>query len=199
MNSLQDFAQSIPSSAVGIVARARYLYLELGKRSYYDTQYKYYMFGEEQTMSEYSYKPYSNPNIIICKTLAKQYSQLLTLAGIKNRIVNLENDAHDFVIFYDEEGKEYVADITNDLKNIQFHCRTSYFYEKEHEENSQTILEDIDRKLGYISTEGTYANDYWYVVKDILAKNPRLSQKQQLEIVMQNLQRFGDILKPRRQ
>ena len=199
MNSLQDFTKSIPSSAVDIVIKARYLYLELGKRSYYDTQYKYHMFGEDETIFEYYDKPYRNPNIIICKTLAKQYSELLTLAGIRNRIANLEEDAHDFVIFYDEEGKEYVADITNDLKNIQFHCRTSYFYEKEHERNSQKGLEDIDKKLGYISEKRTYTDDYWHVVRDILVKNPRLSPKQKLEMVMQNLQKFGDITKPRGQ
>lgn len=194
INSLPDFIKAMPTDLDSIIAKVRHLYLELGKRSFYDTEYKYCMFGEEDGNYTYTSKPYYNPNIIICTTLAKQFSKLLTLAGIKNELKTEENGAHYFVEFYDEEDRAHKTDITNDLKNIQFGCKTEYFGK---DTISEEELKDQDMKLGYISPERGYSNDGWYVVKETLEKNAGLNKKQQLEIVMQNLQRFGDITKPR--
>lgn len=194
INSLPDFIKTMPEGLNSIITKARHLYLELGKRSFYDTEYKYCMFGEEEGNYTYTNKPYYNPNIIICTTLAKQFSQLLTLAGIKNELKTEENGSHYFVEFYDEEGNAHVADITNDLKNIQFGCKTEYFGKQS---ISAEELKQHDISLGYISTERRYSNDYWYVVRETLEENSDLSEKQKLEIVMQNLQKFGDITKPR--
>ncbi len=193
IKTLEDFVISIPANADTVISKARYLYLELGKRSFYDTRYKYYMFGEEESMLEYSQKTYTNPNIIICKTLTQQYSKLLTLSGIKNNLATEENGAHYFVVFYDENDCKHIADLTNDLKNIQFRCKTQYF-------GSDTIseqeLKEEDLKLGYISKERGYSDDYWYIVRDTLKDANSLNDKQKLDIVLQNLYRFGDIKKP---
>jgi len=190
MNSLDDFIESMPTNLNNIVEKTRHLYLELGKRSFYDPEYKYFMFGEEEECYYYTQKSYSNPNIIICTTLAKQFIELLAKAGIKAELVYEEG--HYLVRFYDENGDYHLADITNDLKNIQFGCRTTYFA-------PETIpveqLENIDRKLGYITQTRSYTDDYWYVVKDTL-QNSELGPKKKLEIVLNNLQKYGDISKP---
>ncbi len=47
IRKLEDFIKNMPENITGIVQKARYLYLELGKRSFYDPEYKYFMFGEE--------------------------------------------------------------------------------------------------------------------------------------------------------
>lgn len=193
INSLNDFIKFMPSNLNSIILKARYLYLELGKRSFYDPQYKYFMFGEEEEDLTYKSKIYQNPNIIICTTLAKQYSELLTKAGIQNQVACESNEAHHYVEFYDEQGNIHIADITNDLKNIQFNCRTEYF-------GKTTIpfeeLKQYDLDLGYISQSRGYSNDYWYIVRDIL-QNSQLSDKKKLEIVLENLQKFGDLSKMR--
>lgn len=196
MNSLQDFIKSIPKDANSSIEKARYLYLELGKRSFYDTAYRYFMFGEEDDLFEYIEKPYQNPNVIICTTLAKQYSRLLNMARVRNRIDMLGNPSlpHYFVKFFDENGIEHTTDLTNDLKNIQFNCKTSYFGRST---IPPEILREKDIKLGYISKERSYSDDYWYIVKDVLKGNKKLTEKQKLEIALKNLQRFGDISKPR--
>lgn len=106
--------------------KARHLYLELGKRSFYDRKFDHMMFDEEETMSIYSYKPYSNPNIIICTTLSKQYKELLDKSGIKARLIS-DKLGHMFLIYEDQNGVEHATDLTRDLKNIQFNCSTSYF------------------------------------------------------------------------
>lgn len=192
INSLEDFIMAIPKDLSSIVERARYLYLQLGERSFYDPEYKYFMFGEEESYIDYLNKSYSNPNIIICTTLAKQFVELLSKAGIKAELIY--GGGHYSVGFYDEEGTYHFADITNDLKNIQFGCKTTYFGI---ETISQGNLRKIDTKLGYISTEKSYSDDYWYIARDIL-QNSKLSEKAQLDLVLLNLQKFGDIKKPRR-
>lgn len=192
INSLNDFLKTMPKNLTDSIQKARYLYLELGKRSFYDPDYKYFMFGEEEEYCNYSAKLYDNPNIIICTTLSKQYVELLMKAGIKAELIY--EDSHYSVGFYDEEGIYHLADITNDLKNIQFNCKTTYFGENT---ISPEKLKEIDINLGYISTKRSYSDDYWYVLRDTL-QSSNLSEKGKLELVLQNMKRYGDITKPRK-
>ena len=57
IRKLEDFIKNMPENITGIVQKARYLYLELGKRSFYDPEYKYFMFGEENYNHIYVNKP----------------------------------------------------------------------------------------------------------------------------------------------
>jgi len=116
-NNLNDFVKSIPTDITTIIPKARYLYLELGKRSYYDTKYKYCI-SEEERDATYINKIYTNPNIIVCNTAINQFSDLLHIANIDNRKVC--NNGHWYLDFADENKKWHTTDITNDLKNIQF-------------------------------------------------------------------------------
>ena len=192
INSLDDFIKSIPEDLETVIEKARYLYLELGKRSFYDPEYKYFMFGEEAEYTCYSDKTYSNPNIIICTTLAKQFVELLTKAGIKAELIY--DTAHYLVGFYDEDGKQHLADITNDLKNIQFGCRTSYFGKQT---ISEEALKELDIKVGYITQKRSYIDEYWYIVRDTV-QSSNLNKKQKLEMILNSLQKYGDVTKPRR-
>lgn len=189
---LEDFIKNMPEDIMGNIPKARYLYLELGKRSFYDPEYKYFMFGEAEDDIRYVSKQYSNPNIVICTTLAAQYCTLLDMAKIPN-IIEYESGAHCFNIFQDENGKEHEADLTQDLKNIQFGCRTNYFGLGTIESEE---LRKIDTSLGYISEERGYSDEYWHIIKDAI-QDERLSPKKRLELIFANLHRLGDIRKPR--
>ena len=151
---LEDFIKNMPEDVKGVIPKARYLYLELGKRSFYDPEYKYFMFGETEENLAYIHKPYSNPNIIICTTLAKQYKQLLDLVRLPNTIMSDGGD-HYFNNFIDENGLEHETDLTQDLKNIQFGCSTSYFAI---DTLSPEELRKIDVDLGYINDRIGYSN-----------------------------------------
>ena len=192
INTLEDFIDIMPKNLNRIIKKARFLYLELGKRSYYDTEYDSFMFGEEKGDTRYTDKSYSNPNIIICTTLVKQYAELLEMAGIKYKI-NKDNLGHYYITFYDEDGNEHIADITNDLKNIQFGCRTQYFGKNT---ISAETLKQIDLELCYITEKKSYIDDYWYILKDKLAVS-NLSLKEKLENTLSSLQEYGNILEPR--
>ena len=187
INSLADFITQMPKELETITEKARYLYLELGKRSFYDTTYDYLMFGEEEQDIKFRSKQYTNPNIIVCTTVIKQLAELLTLAGIKSRICI--RDSHYFLVYYDEQEVEHMTDITYDLKNIQFGCRTTHFATST---ISQEEIEKIDLKLRYITNQKGYSDDYWYLVKEAI-QDERLTEMQKLEIVLQNLRRFGNL------
>lgn len=191
IRKLEDFIKNMPENITGIVQKARYLYLELGKRSFYDPEYKYFMFGEESQNLTYINKPYSNPNIIICTTLARQYKHLLDIAGISNSII-FDEEKHCSNYFQDENGVIHETDITQDLKNIQFGCSTNYFAV---DTISQERLRQLDIDLGYISEQSGYSNEYWYIIKDAIT-DESLTDKQRLELIFANLDKLGDPKKP---
>lgn len=188
IKKLDDFITQMPKDLPNNIAKARFLYLALGKRSFYDREYEYLMFGEEEDMSIYSHKTYSNPNIIICTTLNKQYLELLRKAGINAKII--QDGKHSYLAFRDEDDIGHITDLTQDLKNIQFKCSTSYFGI-----GSIPIreLRKLDTQLGYIDEKG-YSNDYWRIFRDRLEKS-KLSDKQKLEATLMALQEFGDLSK----
>ena len=192
IRKLEDFIKNMPENITGIVQKARYLYLELGKRSFYDPEYKYFMFGEENYNHIHVNKPYSNPNIIMCTTLAKQYLRLLQMAGINSSIEIEDGGEHWLNTFTDEHFKNHTVDITQDLKNIQFGCSTNYFAT---ETISPEQLRAIDIGLGYISERKGYSDEYWYIVKDAIT-DERLTDKQRLELIFANLDKLGDPKKP---
>lgn len=189
IQSLTDFLTQMPKG-LNKNSIARHLYLELGKRSFYDREYEYMMFGEEETISKYTYKSYTNPNIIICTTLSKQYKELLDGAGIEASI-SFDKLGHSFILYKDEEGIEHVTDLTRDLKNIQFGCSTSYFGRST---ISREALRQMDINLGYITSARGYSNDYWIVLRDRLDKS-NYSTQTKFEIVLRSLKEFGDLSK----
>ena len=188
IRKLDDFIKQMPKDLPSSTYKARWLYWQLGARSFYDRKYKNLMFGEEEQYSIYSDKPYSEPNIVICKTLMKQYKQLLDMAHIRNKII-IDESRHYSLVFYDEEGKEISTDLTHDLKNIQFGCSTSYFGK---EKVSMEELRNMDISLGYITSKKGYSNDYWNLLRKRLEKSA-LSNKNKLDIILKSLKEFGDL------
>lgn len=190
INKLSDFLTQMPKGLEGINTKARYLYLELGKRSFYDREYEHMMFGEEDIFSIYTNKMFTNPNMIICTTLEKQYKELLDKLGIENKLVN-DKLGHTFLIYKDEEGMVHATDLTRDLKNIQFNCSTSYFAVRT---IPSEILRKIDLGLGYITETKGYSNDYWDILRKKV-KSSNLPIQTKFELILNGLQEFGDLTK----
>lgn len=190
IHKLDDFISQMPKNLPGIMHKARWLYWQLGERSFYDRKYNNLMFDEQEQYSIYSYKPYSVPNIIICQTLIKQYKQLLDMSHIRNKII-IDESGHYSLVFYDGEGRKISTDLTHDLKNIQFGCSTSYFGK---EEVSEEELRTIDIYLGYITSSKGYSNDYWDLLRRKLDEST-LSNKTKLSIILKSLKEFGDLTK----
>lgn len=188
IHTLNDFITQMPKKLPNTIYQARWLYWQLGKRSFYDRKYDNFMFGEEEQYSIYYDKPYLVPNIVICRTLIKQYKRLLDMAHIKSEII-IDSLGHYSLVFYDENGKGIPTDLTHDLKNIQFNCSTSHFGKKELDKGE---LRNIDIQLGHITKETGYSNDYWHILRKRL-KESSLNNRIKLEIALQSLQEFGDL------
>ena len=189
IRNLEDFITQMPKDLESTMEKARWLYIELGRRSFYDVSYKYLNEDEEQELV-YDHKPYENPNIITCKSLSKQYSNLLTMAGIKNEIVE-NRQGHAYIIFWDEQGDWHTADITDDLKNIQSGCRTTHFAKGS---MYGADLRSIDLKLGYISLKRDYTDSYWHILKETIGQK-HLTGKEELKYILASFNIYVDIEK----
>lgn len=185
---LEDFITQMPEGLPSITHKARALYIELGKRSFYDRGFESLMFGEEEQNSIYSDKPYTTPNIIICTTLIKQYKRLLDMLNVRNKII-IDDLGHYSLVFYDESGKEIHTDLTHDLKNIQFNCATSHFGKSQLQESD---IRSMDVLLGYITSQKGYSDDYWHILRRRL-DGSNLSVQNKLELTLRSLKEFGDL------
>ena len=174
---LEDFIANMPKSLSTNTEKARWLYIELGKRSFYDVSYGFLNEDEEQELM-YDHKNYKNPNIITCTSLTDQYEKLLKIIGIESKVIT--DGGHRYLRFYEEDGITWhTADLTNDLKNVQSGCQTSHFLQIDSEK-----LRDIDKRIGYISEKKGYTDDYFEQVKDFIIKKG-LKGKAQLEYILE--------------
>ena len=170
---LEDFIANMPKSLSTNTEKARWLYIELGKKSFYDVSYEFLNEDEEQELM-YDHKDYKNPNIITCASLTDQYEKLLKIIGIESKVIT--DGGHRYLRFYEEDGITWhTADLTNDLKNVQSGCQTSHFLQIDSEK-----LRDIEKRIGYISEKKGFTDDYFEQVKDFLIKKG-LKGKEHLE------------------
>lgn len=179
---LEDFIANMPKSLLTNIEKARWLYIELGKRSFYDVSYGFLNKDEEQELI-YTHKNYENPNIVTCGSLTEQYEKLLEMAGISSIVIT--DGGHKYLRFYEENGITWhKADLTNDLKNIQSNCQTSYFLQIDPEK-----LREIDKKIEYINEDKDYTDNYFEQVKEFIMKKG-LKGKAQLEYILEVFQLY---------
>ena len=180
----------MPNTLNSVLQKARYMYLELGKRSFYDRNFLYMMFGEEEQNDIYKHQMYKTPNMVICSTLIAQYQSLLKRLCIDCEVKE-DSARHSFLLFKDEEGNIHKTDLTRDLKNIQFYCKTSHF-------GNSTLSADklraTDIELGYINQKMGYADDCWPLFRERILSS-KLDDNQRIELILKGLSLFGDLSK----
>lgn len=170
------------------IEKLRYIYLDLGKVMSFNTEFIY---GSEREKISI-YKNISN-NIeelnknfeekkVICKSLAYIIKYILNKVDIKTEI-NIDysesisyKHVNNIVTLYDEK---YIIDLQQDLKNIQIHSNTEYFLidKFEYQTISKNQLKKIDEKIGYISDDNPYIEEYLYTIKKSLDENLKIDEK----------------------
>lgn len=191
---LKRIIQSMPEG-LSDIEKARYIYIELGKRiSYnlhysYATDYRYIMdtYTDFFTVNSVDNK-YDDKIFLICTQASQLLSELLSSAHVRNRIVGYdpESEHHvDVVIMVD--GKEYCLNIIQDAAYIQKNFRTRYFATQPQEKDSpmyDTIpveeLDRIDKKLGLVPF-GMYTDEIVEQLKKDIT-NPEVVR----EVLMQD-------------
>lgn len=193
IGSLKDILELIPQD-LSIKEKARKAYILLGQNSFYNPEYKY-LFGCKQYDMFNASDGFVVPNIGVCKQFAAQYKYLLNSLGIKTRVAITEQDEfgtyHPDIFFYDEDGNQHLANLAVDLSRIQSHCKTKHF-------GSATISEEelrqIDLKIGYITPEHGYTDDYFSEINEFMSQYD-LTETERVDMMFRLLPKFFDLSK----
>lgn len=161
MNIAEKILDNMPLD-LNDLEKARYIYIELCKKVFFSTQF---LNSDDNTFCELLGKKVdvtslSNEEINVnCRIWSQLYSQLLSFVGINNNIID---GLHEFVEFY-IDGEIWIADATfgayTDLSKIQNNDDTACFGPAlfqtgdsnivDMSEETETMLFEIDKKLGY--------------------------------------------------
>lgn len=171
--------------------KARYVYIRLGKEKSYDEEY---WFANSKTR-EKIFKTKHSTKIdfdklvqnkkVLCTSISKIYSVILNKLRIDNHIERPDlSDEHVYVVL-NIEGKRILADVQRDLSNIQANKKTVYFgtkvydnmYDDKYHEISQTELEIIDKKIGYLSIKKDNLDNEIFYLKHLVKKQKNLYSK----------------------
>lgn len=190
---LEDIARTIDESWT-ITEKARRAYLTLGQNCFYNTSFNY-LFGGPEVEIFGEADMFGRPNIGVCKKFTNQYLMLLKMLGIKCTDIKTEADEfgiyHPDASFIDESGEDHIANITADLSRIQTNSSTQYFADGT---ISKDKLRQIDLKIGYITPERTYTNEYFSEVRQYM-KAYDLSESERVDMMFKLLPRLFDLSK----
>ena len=177
----------------------RYLYINLGKRITFDTEW---IFENPEQLSKIYYesgtKEKANRYIpdkkwsLICRDIAFLLSYMGQKIGINIEIIKTEANrfnpyAHVYNKVTRKDGKIYYLDLYNDLSNINMHMKTEFFGMTEDPNKAffkDEELEQMDLKIGYINKDNYYTNEYLYFLKN----QTKLidSTAEQLRLILEN-------------
>ena len=196
-----------------IKEKAKYIYNEICKKSSYDERFIYSKNPEllKQIYNmDVNVDEYVNPKLI-CKTLNGVYSELLNRVGIRNKIIKKPSSINQYfeaediaLIFFDENGMPYFTAIAADIQRCKYGMKTQFFggcdnnYPEGKRDSVCIIktdeLEDIDKKIGYLSKNGLYSD----IIFDLIAKDVKQNNELKkflltsgLHIVRQYLEEEG--------
>lgn len=190
INSLDDIIKSVPEDW-SIKEKARYAYLMLGANSFYNTKYNH-LFGYPQLDIFNEPDAYATPNIGVCKKFTNQYLYILRKLGIRcHDLKDYEDEFgmyHPDAVFYDENGEDYIANISTDLARIQSNSSTRGFGDGT---ISPEELRQIDIKIGYITQEKGYTDDYWSQIRAYM-EGYDLTQSERVDMMFRIFPKFFD-------
>ena len=178
----------------------RYVYLDLGKRFSFDE--KFTPFGSSKAKQNL-YKYHSRnikdldecmeTNIVICKSISYILEYILKRLGVNITTEIDKNDLkkcpHVYNRIIEKNGRIYVMDLQEDLYNIKTHYFTRNFgIDSIH--NMKYVIdrfeqEQIDKKIGYISEESYYSDEYLYLLHSDVDLIEDFNEK--LEFILENI------------
>ena len=205
MSNLEAYIEKIKTKTQELndIEKLRYVYIDLGKRFVFDLDFS---FGNTKSKQKIYHKSGTldgieeglENNVIICKTLAKMYEYIMNSLGINLRTIVDDSDSrkypHVYNILKSEDGQTYIFDLQEDMRNIKAHLRTKYFGVQE-EDTLKTIvsrwnLDQIDKKIGYVSKDIGYTDEYLDLIR--INMNFISDFKQKVEFVLDEIEAYSD-------
>lgn len=197
MEELDKFVEEIKSkkNEYTELELVRYVYILLGQNMSFDLQFFY----GNNTCRNKVYKNSTRENIgknfknktVICKSLAYLFEYILKKLDISvETVIDYEDGPYYHVsnIIILKDGTKLPVDLQHDLENIQVRYRTKYFGKNI---LTKQQLEKIDTKIGYISENNNYTEEYFYLLKKALSSNMSLIDK--IRFIIKNVNVYIDI------
>ena len=165
LSKLEAYIEKVKKETQGLndIEKLRYVYIDLGKRFAFDLDFS---FGNTKSKQKIYHKSGTldgieeglENNVIICKTLAKMYEHIMNSLGINLKTIVDDSDSrkypHVYNILKAEDGKTYIFDLQEDMRNIKAHLRTKYFGIQANDSLKTIVsrwdLDQIDKKIGYV-------------------------------------------------
>lgn len=179
MTNLEKYIQKVKNETNGMteLEKVRYVYLDLGSKLSFDINYATGNRERRQRIYRNSVLAEVQDECLekeegICKSMALIIQKVLQELGIKIRTVAVAGDfrrcPHVYNIIEQKDGVEYRIDLQEDIKNIKSKSFTKNFGVELHKRERvipRKTLEEIDKKIGYISKENYYSDEYLYLLK----------------------------------
>lgn len=205
MSSLEKYIEKVKKETKEFndIEKLRYVYLDLGKKFQFDLNFT---FGNsknkkkiyEHSQSEDDLNKSMDSNIGICKSISYIFECVIKELGINIKtIIDPRDDRkcpHMYNVVTTTDGNRYMFDLQEDMRFIQAHLRTKYFGILM-KNNSQTIisrydLEQIDKKLGYVTGDLYYTDEYLELIKMDMALFDNFEEK--VQFVLENVEAYTD-------
>lgn len=201
MSSLEEYIERIKEETKGFeeLDIIRYVYWNLGERLSFNLDYSFGNKKEReaiyrQSATETEINKGIEENVIICKTSAAMLERILTQLGIKIKTVVAPNDykkcPHVYNVITTKDGEEYIADLQDDLESIQSHSFTERFGKSTQEGQPPVIsrqeIEQSDRRLGRVSDDYYYADEYIYLLKQGMSYFS--DEREKVKFALENLE-----------
>lgn len=178
------------------IEKLRYVYLNLGKIMSFNIEFAYGTEREKIRIYNNCINDIKELNksfedgIVICKSLAYILKYILNKLNIKTEIniyyqENIPYKHVNNIVTID--GEKYIIDLQQDLENIHIHSTTDFFMVDtfEYPVISKNQLKKIDEKIGYVSDDNPYIEEYLYIIRKKLNNSLKLDEK--VEVILSEL------------
>lgn len=182
------------------IEKIREVYIELGEMFQFDINFS---FGNSKERMKIYSRGTSMENLeenmetktVICKSLAYLFEYIMRKLGVNMTTVVADDGRrckHVFNVLETEQNKKYKFDLQEDMRFIKARMRTRNFgvamQEGCEDLVSRQELSKIDKKIGYISEERYYTDEYLELLK--LGMNLYKSLVQKMEFLLENLDEY---------
>lgn len=205
MGLLNEYIEQAKEKTRGYsdIEKLREVYIDLGKKFQFDINFS---FGNaKQRMQIYSggisneaLEKNMETKTIICKSLSYIFEYIMKELEVNITTVVDEYDRrkckHMYNVLETKGNKRYKFDLQEDMRFIKARMRTRHFgvamQEKADNLVSRQTLGEIDKKIGYISDEKYYTDEYLEILK--LGMNLHDSLTSKMKFLLENLEEYTD-------
>ena len=206
MSSLEKYIEEVKEKTKKFsdIEKLRYVYLDLGKRfsfnldfSFGNTETKKKIYNKSNT--EEDLEQSMENNTIICKTSSTIYEYIMKNLGINIKTETNDMDMrkypHTYNVVTTREGKKYLFDLQDDMRYIKAHLRTRKFGISIQQNDKEPIinrfeLEQIDKKMEYITNELYYTDEYLELIKNNMKMFDNFSER--VQFALENIEAYNN-------